>query len=80
MRTLIALLCLLCSIDVFADTIWSNSAVPSATAPSTDDYNLGTKFHAAAGYVIGIRYYRLSNDPGPHIGRLYNSAARCSRR
>lgn len=53
----------------------------TTTAPDAQLYNdqvaleLGVKFRsAAAGFITGVRFYKLSGDVGTHTGELYSSS------
>ncbi|HMP81615.1 MAG TPA: DUF4082 domain-containing protein [Verrucomicrobiota bacterium] len=56
-----------------AASLWSDTDLPAInTANDTGAVALGLKFRSAVeGHVTGIRYYRGTNNPGPHVGRLW---------
>ncbi len=58
-----------------ADSIWSNSYVPSENAYSFGSYEVGVKFTASvAGQVTGIRFYKQTWMGGYiHVGHLWSS-------
>lgn len=54
--------------------LWDSSAVPAATSLETAAVELGTTFRAtAAGSVVGLRFYKASGSPGPHVGHLWDT-------
>ncbi len=59
-----------------ADTIWSNSYVPSENAYSYGSYEVGVKFTASvAGAVTGVRFYKQTWMSGYlHVGHLWSAA------
>jgi len=58
-----------------ADSIWSNSYVPSENAYSRGSYEVGVKFTAGVtGVVTGIRFYKQTWMGGNvHVGHLWSS-------
>jgi hypothetical protein len=56
-------------------TLWANSATPqnpSATDNQSDE--LGVKFRADVnGYVMGIRFYKGTQNTGTHLGNLWTN-------
>ncbi|MFN3408680.1 MAG: DUF4082 domain-containing protein [Limisphaerales bacterium] len=54
-------------------SLWNDAVTPGT--PSADDpnaYELGTKFESAvAGYVVGVRFYKGTNNTGTHTGNLW---------
>jgi len=56
-------------------SIWDDSFTPAV--PATADPNpltLGVKFQSEVnGYIKGIRFYKGSNNTGPHVGTLWAS-------
>jgi len=58
-----------------ADSIWSNSYVPSENAYSSGSYEVGVKFTASvAGEVTGVRFYKQTWMGGYiHVGHLWSS-------
>jgi len=58
-----------------ADSIWSNSYVPSENAYSSGSYEVGVKFTASvAGEVTGVRFYKQTWMSGAtHVGHLWSS-------
>ncbi len=58
-----------------ADTLWSNSYVPSENSSSSGNYELGVKFTASvAGTVTGVRFYKETGMGGyTHVGHLWSS-------
>src|SRR5438067_2114583 len=56
-------------------TIWPSTAAPANTSsPDTGSIELGVKFRADTnGFVNGVRFYKLSNNTGAHIGNLWSS-------
>jgi len=58
-----------------ADTIWSNSYVPSENAYTYGSYEVGVKFAASvAGQVTGVRFYKQTLMGGYiHVGHLWSS-------
>ena len=58
-----------------ADSIWSNSYVPSENSYSCGSYEVGVKFTASvAGEVTGVRFYKQTWMGGyVHVGHLWSS-------
>ncbi len=58
-----------------ADSIWSNSYIPSENAYSSGSYEVGVKFTASvAGEVTGVRFYKQTWMGGyVHVGHLWSS-------
>src|SRR5262249_39800049 len=56
-------------------TIWPSTAAPtSTTSPDTGSIEVGVKFRSdTAGYITGIRFYKLSINTGTHVGNLSSS-------
>src|SRR5215468_6014570 len=56
-------------------TIWPASAMPTSTvSPDTGSIEVGVKFRSdTAGYVTGVRFYKLSTNTGTHVGNLWSS-------
>ena len=63
-------------------TIWPSSTVPGVVDSGPDSaVELGVKFRSdVAGTISGIRFYKASANTGTHVGSLWSSRARCSRR
>ncbi len=61
-----------------ADSIWSNSYVPSENANSRGSYEVGVKFTASvAGEVTGVRFYKPTLMGGYiHVGHLWSSTGK----
>jgi hypothetical protein len=59
-----------------ADSIWSNSYVPSENAYSNGSYELGVKFTSSvSGQVTGARFFKQTWMGGYlHVGHLWSSA------
>ena len=57
-------------------SIWDNSVVGAGSENIyTPSIELGVKFRSsAAGYIAGIRFYKLLSNEGPHTGSLWNSS------
>jgi hypothetical protein len=57
-------------------TIWSATTVPPAPLDDNDpaSVELGTKFRSdAAGFVTGVRFYKIAANTGIHTGSLWSS-------
>jgi hypothetical protein len=56
-------------------SIWQNAAPTGAVdANDTSAVNLGVQFQpSASGKIIGIRFYKETDNTGAHIGSLWNS-------
>ncbi|MCW5554415.1 MAG: DUF4082 domain-containing protein, partial [Verrucomicrobiae bacterium] len=63
------------TVNQLATSVWDDSAAPAI--PSANDagaVEVGMKFQSAiGGYITGVRFYRGENNPGPHVGHLWNS-------
>ncbi|HMP82876.1 MAG TPA: DUF4082 domain-containing protein, partial [Verrucomicrobiota bacterium] len=61
--------------DQTSASLWSATNEPAInTAADTAAVALGMKFRSdVAGQITGIRYYRGTNNPGPHVGRLWTA-------
>lgn len=57
-----------------SDTIWNSSAVPGTTnTPDSNAVELGVKFQSSvAGNVLGVRFYKGSDNTGTHVGHLWS--------
>jgi Domain of unknown function (DUF4082) len=55
--------------------MWNSSNVPTTIDSGDGDaVELGVKFRADAdGSIIGVRFYKASNNTGPHIGHVWSS-------
>lgn len=56
-----------------ASNLWGNDVIPDVGSfNDPGNYELGVKFRSAlSGFIKGIRYYRGTNNPGPHTGNLW---------
>ena len=56
-------------------SIWQNAAPSGAVdAADTSAVNLGIQFQASAsGHIVGIRFYKETDNTGTHIGTLWSS-------
>jgi hypothetical protein len=59
-----------------ASSIWNDSATPAQVSdPDTSAVELGVKFRSSVnGSIIGIRFYKSSQNTGTHIGNLWSSS------
>jgi hypothetical protein len=57
-------------------SIWQNGTpTGSVDANDTSAVNLGVKFQSSiSGYIIGVRFYKESDNTGSHIGSLWTSS------
>jgi hypothetical protein len=57
-------------------SIWQNGTPAGAVdAADTSAQTLGVQFQAASsGYIAGVRFYKETDNTGPHIGSLWTSA------
>ena len=57
-------------------SIWSESATPAVIEDNDKkSVELGVRFRSnVAGYITGIRFYKGSQNAGPHSGTLWNSS------
>jgi hypothetical protein len=73
-----ALFCfLLPAVAPAQNTFWSTSTVPLVPSVTNDSSSvtLGLPFYTSVpGTVLGIRFYKGSNNPGPHTVALYSAA------
>ena len=56
-------------------SIWPNSFVPTVPAdPDTDKVEVGTRLRVSqSGYITHLRFYKSSQNSGPHVGKLWSS-------
>jgi hypothetical protein len=56
-------------------TIWPSTAAPTnMTSPDPTPFEVGVKFRSdTSGYISGVRFYKLSNNTGTHLGHLWSS-------
>jgi hypothetical protein len=64
------------TVSVATSNLFSASSAPTTlTANDPSAVELGVKFQAtSAGKVIAVRFYKGSQNVGPHIGNLWNSS------
>jgi len=78
MKTLIALLCLLSSINAFADSFFTPTTAPVntyAVNPANTQQQIGAKFSASApGFVYGLRWWKTTGETGNHAVALLSTA------
>jgi hypothetical protein len=56
-------------------TLFSPSAVPANGVSMGTPLELGMKFTSdSSGSITGIRFYKVANDPGPHVGTLWSGS------
>ncbi len=58
-----------------ASSVWDSSAVPDTVDAGPDaPVELGVKFSSdMSGYITGARFYKASNNGGPHVANLWTS-------
>ena len=56
-------------------TIWPSTAAPvNQTSPDGSAIEVGVKFRSdSAGFITGVRFYKLSTNTGTHVGHLWSS-------
>ncbi|MEV0595090.1 DUF4082 domain-containing protein [Nonomuraea cavernae] len=62
-------------VQVVTNSLWPNSVTPDvANHTATDPVTLGVKFRAdTTGFVTGIRFFKGSQNTGPHVGSLWTT-------
>jgi hypothetical protein len=44
------------------------------SSPDTTPFEVGVKIRSdTSGYITGVRFYKLSNNTGTHVGHLWSS-------
>src|SRR6185295_15329106 len=54
--------------------LWTDSTIPGANSHDGSALELGLKFRAdTSGYITGIRFYKYSQNTGPHVGNVWTA-------